>query len=376
MKFYLKTFGCQQNYADSNKIESSFKKSGFKKTSFYKNADVVILNTCMIRESAENRVYGLINNLKKLKEKGLKKQKIIITGCMAGMAINNPKLDKLFKKKLKIIDEFVHISKLIKKEPGNSDLKNKTAYVSISNGCNNFCSYCVVPYARGKEISKPFEKIIKECQEIYKKGFKEIMLLGQNVNSYGADLKKHDKKVTYVKHLGKNRIPTLFPHLLEEISKIGFKKISFMSSNPWDFSNELIKVIKKNKNIDRTIHLPLQSGDDRVLKLMNRWYTSRQYLSLINKIKKNIPEVKFTTDIIVGFCTETDKEFKNTYSLCKKINFEKAYVSIYSTRPGTYATKNLIDNVSFQIKKQRWQKLEELINKPYLVKLKNQLKAL
>jgi tRNA-2-methylthio-N6-dimethylallyladenosine synthase len=175
--------------------------------------------------------------------------------------------------------------------------------------------------------------------------------------------KIEDFKPVYVKHLGRYRIPTLFPYLLETVAKIGFEQVDFISSNPWDFSDELIDVIARNKNITRTIHLPVQSGDDNVLKRMNRWYTAAEYLKLINKIKKKIPEVQFTTDIIVGFCGETDKEFKNTVKLGRKVGFTKAYIAMYSTRPFTAATKVLKDDIPHPIKKKRWQILENLINK-------------
>ena len=195
------------------------------------------------------------------------------------------------------------------------------------------------------------------------------MLLGQNVNSYGADLVKSSKlKPVYVKHLGRYRIPTLFPHLLEQIAKMNFKKVYFISSNPWDFSDELIYVIAKNKNITRTIHLPVQSGDDNVLKRMNRWYTRDEYLDLVANLKFKIKNLKLTTDIIVGFCSESDAEFQSTVDLCKQVGFEKAYVSMYSPRFGTAATKVFTDDVPHKTKRERWQILEDLINKPHLKK--------
>jgi len=273
------------------------------------------------------------------------------------------------------------------------------AFVPISNGCNNFCTYCVVPFTRGREISRPYDEIIKECKDLKKRGYQMVTLLGQNVNSYGSDLisspsviptemegsskkdsstsppaggfARNDKlkiKPIYVKHLGKYRIPTLFPYLLDKIAKIGFEKVDFISSNPWDFSDELIKVIARNKNITRTIHLPIQSGDDNVLKRMNRWYTSAEYLRLISKLKAQISNLKITTDIIVGFCGETDEEFENTVRLCKKVGFSWTYVSVYSQRPMAAATKTLKDDVFHPIKDKRWKILDDLINKPHLKK--------
>jgi len=384
LKYFIKTFGCQQNVADSERIERVLKARGMKKATSYKNADYIVINTCMIRESAENRVYGLINNLSKLKIENCK-LKIVITGCMVGLTITDKsgRYLKRLREKLPAVDEFMPIEEVgFDHLPLRHDKIN--ALVPISNGCNNFCTYCVVPFARGREVSRSFNEIIDECKKLKKKGYKNITLLGQNVNSYGADIIKKSKiknqksklqfKIQkldpiYVKHLGKYRIPTLFPHLLQEVAKLGFEKVDFISSNPWDFSDELINVIAKNKNITRTIHLPVQSGDDNVLKRMNRWYTAVEYLRLISKIKDQISKIKFTTDIIVGFPGETEKEFKNTVELCKKVGFEKAYISQYSARPFTIATKIMKDNIPHATKKKRWQILDSFINKSRIKKL-------
>jgi tRNA-2-methylthio-N6-dimethylallyladenosine synthase len=248
-----------------------------------------------------------------------------------------------------------------------------TALIPISNGCNNFCTYCVVPYTRGREVSRPFDNIVNEAKEAYKKGFKKVLLLGQNVNSYGSDIflegkKQQDLKPVYVKHLGKHRIPTLFPHLLAAVAQIGFEDVNFISSNPWDFSDELIDEIAKHKNITRTFHLAVQSGDDTVLKRMNRWYTAQEYIDLIERIKKKIPEAHITTDIIVGFCGETDEEFKNTVKLCKKIKFDRAFISIYSNRRGTHAYKHIPDDIPHVIKDKRWKMLDKLVNSQFYKK--------
>jgi len=377
MKYIIKTFGCQQNKADSERINRDFKARGMTAVKNYQQADYIIINTCMIRESAENRVYGLINNLKKLTLNGVK---IILTGCMVGMAFRDKTglYLKKIKEKLPGVDEFMPIEEVgFDFAPLRTD--KLSAWVPISNGCNNFCTFCVVPFTRGREISREYKDIIDECNDLKKRGYRMVTLLGQNVNSYGADLVASEEalKPIYVKHLGRYRIPTLFPHLLEEVAKMGFEKVDFMSSNPWDFSDELINVIARNKNIARTIHLPVQSGDNSVLKRMNRWYTAEEYLLLISKIKKKILarrslgegglKVKFTTDIIVGFCGETEKEFENTVKLAKLVGFEKAYISMYSSRFGTAATKVFKDDVPHKIKKQRWLILENLINKPHLI---------
>lgn len=378
MRYYIKTFGCQQNKADSERIASYFKARGMKQAKSYSEADYIVINTCMVRQSAEDRVYGLVRNLNKLKIKN-PKLKIIVTGCMVGLAYRDKtgKIIAKLRERMGEVDEFMLIEEVgFDFEPLRTSKIH--AWIPISNGCNNFCSYCVVPFTRGKEVSRPFDEIINEAIKLKKQGYKEVTLLGQNVNSYGADLIKNSNlefqnsklklkikkiKPVYVKHLGKYRIPTLFPYLLEEVAKIGFEKVDFISSNPWDFSDELINVIAKYPNITRTIHLPVQSGDDNVLKRMNRWYTAQEYLGLISKLKTRISNLKITTDIIVGFCGETDEEFENTVKLCKKVGFEKAYIAMYSPRPMTLASKLMKDDVPYEIKKKRWQILEDLINK-------------
>jgi tRNA-2-methylthio-N6-dimethylallyladenosine synthase len=399
LKYFIKTFGCQQNKADSERVAAAFEARGMKAAKGYADADYIVINTCMVRQSAEDRVYGLVRNLGKIKEKK-PRLKIIVTGCMVGLAFRDKtgKILQKLKERMPQVDEFMPIEEVgFDNEPVR--VSKTHAWIPISNGCNNFCTFCVVPFTRGREISRPFEDIISEAKKLKEQGYKEVTLLGQNVNSYGADLILGEKNVQvmrdlnkvyfesrsgvetrhgvslpykingknlkpiYVKHLGRYRIPTLFPYLLEEVAKLGFEKVDFISSNPWDFSDELIDVIAKYQNITRTIHLPVQAGDDNVLQRMNRWYTASQYLNLIEKIKKKVSGVKFTTDIIVGFCGETDEEFENTVKLCKKVGFEKAYIAMYSPRPMTAATKVMKDDVSYEVKKRRWQILENLINK-------------
>lgn len=408
MKYIVKTFGCQQNHADSERVEAAFRARGITKATSYQDANYVIINTCMVRESAENRVYGLVNNLslmKKEKEKKNEYFKIIVTGCMVGIAFRD-KSGKFLAKIRKAIpgaDEFLPIEEIgFDLEPVRQ--QETHAWVPISNGCNNFCTFCVVPFTRGREISRPFHDILSECESLIKRGYTSISLLGQNVNSYGADLligedniqnarditqidktyfsskkiitqprvkiefKLNGKLIEpiYVKHLGRYRIPTLFPYLLEAVAKMGFEKVDFYSSNPWDFSDELINVIAQNNNISRNIHIPVQSGDTEVLKRMNRWYTHEDYLRLSEKLKKNIPDVQISTDIIVGFPGETHKEFESTVKLAKEVGFTKAYIAMYSQRPLTAATKVMDDNVPHTEKKKRWEILEEMINKPHL----------
>ena len=400
MKYFIKTFGCQQNKADSERVGAAFAARGMTEAKSYTDANYVIINTCMVRRSAEDRVYGLVRNLAELKKKKKDTFKIIITGCMVGVAFR----DKSGKYLQKIrglmpdVDEFMPIEEVgFDNQPVRQDTVN--AWVPISNGCNNFCTFCVVPFTRGREISRPYEDIIEECMHLRSKGFKRVTLLGQNVNSYGADLILEEKNIqvmrdldkkyfddndtsretvhqftinnqsiqpVYVKHLGRKRIPTLFPHLLEEIAQMGFEKVDFFSSNPWDYSDELIDVIASNENITRTLHLPIQSGSTSMLKRMNRWYTRDEYLALVNNLKSKIKNLKLTTDIIVGFCGETDAEFQETVELCKEVGFSAAYIAMYSPRLMTAATKVMVDDIPHAVKKKRWEGLDELINKTNL----------
>jgi tRNA-2-methylthio-N6-dimethylallyladenosine synthase len=371
MKYFIITFGCAANEADSERIAASYVARGYTKAQSIKTADVVVINTCMIRQKAEDRVYGLVHNLDVEKNNG-RKVKIVVTGCLVGMAgrEKSGKMLALLRKKLPAVDEFLPIAEVgFDIEPLQSDKKH--ALVPISNGCNNFCTYCVVPFSRGREISRPFKDIIDECSSLVSKGFTHITLVGQNVNSYGADLVKTSKDISeykpvYVKHLGRLRIPTLFPYLLKEVAQLsGVMCVDFISSNPWDFSDELIEVIEKHLNISRRIHLPVQSGDAKMLKKMNRWYTPKEYLTLVSKLKK-IKGVTISTDIIVGYCGETKKQFENTVTLCKAVGFSKAYISMYSDRPMTAAHKTFVDDIPLAEKKRRWEELDEMINKTNL----------
>jgi tRNA-2-methylthio-N6-dimethylallyladenosine synthase len=398
MKFYIQTFGCQANEADSERIAALYIARGYKKSRSMKDADDIIVNTCMVKEKAENKVYGLVHNLSVEKQKG-RNLKIVVTGCMVGMAAREKtgKMLSALKRKMPKVDEFLPIEEVgFDHAPLRSH--QKQAWVPISNGCNNFCTFCVVPFTRGREISRPFQDIIDEVTQLSHQGYTDITLIGQNVNSYGADLLVGEKNIqvmrdlpdkqyfpvsheeerhytlngvvvkpTFVKHLGRLRIPTLFPHLLETLSTIpGITHIDFLSSNPWDFSDDLIDTIAKHKNITRHIHLPVQSGDSALLKKMNRWYTREEYLIVIKKLKTKIPDITISTDIIVGFCGETEEQFKETVTLCKKVGFSKAYISMYSDRIITAAHKAYTDDVPHIEKKRRWLFLEEMINKTNL----------
>jgi len=338
-KVYIKTFGCAQNTADSERIKAYYWEKGYSEVDNWHDADEVVINTCIVRESAENRAYGLINLIKG--------KRVVVTGCAVGA---------YGKKDIKGVDEWVNINKFLVWEPIRAS--KKAALISISTGCNNMCSYCIVPKARGKEMSKKMEAVLLEVDKAIENGFSEIVLIGQNVNSYGADL-NNDSYVS----MGKKRFKSMFPKLLEEVAKRKLDKISFVSSNPWDFSDELIETIAKYPNIDRLLHLPFQSGNDEILKRMNRSYTKQEYLDLVNKIKSKVKDVKFSTDIIVGFPGETEEMFEDTVDVCKKVGFDIAYINKYSPRSGTVSAKIYENDIPMKEKKRRWVVLDELVNK-------------
>ncbi len=372
-KYLIRTFGCQQNVADSERIAASYEARGFVPTEDVSQSDVIVINTCMVRDQAEERVYGFVRTIRE--GEGKPDVEIVVTGCLVGAALREPSGKMRKKIALRLPDvTFLQIDEVgFEHLPKRAE--GKLASIVISNGCGNFCSYCIVPFSRGKEVSRPFVDIMEEVREAVESGRDEIVLLGQNVNSYGADfLVNHirdgesyslpdGREVTpvMVSHLGKQRIPTLFPHLLETVAKIpGVAKVSFLSSNPWDFSDELISVIARNPTIDRMLHLPVQAGSDRMLAAMNRFYTRNEYLALVDRIRDAVPDVLFTTDIIVGFPGETSEDFEDTLDIARRVKFHKAYVARYSPRPGTASAK-LTDDVPREEKVRRFRELDRLI---------------
>lgn len=368
-KFYVRTYGCQGNFRDGEIIEGILTRLKYQKAQNLEDADVILLNTCAIRENAEKKVFGEIGLLKKLK---LKNPDLIfgICGCM----VQQEHIVKKIMESCEHVDlvfgthNIHHLPQLLKEayfskervvevlsNQGNitedlpslraSDFK---AWVNIMYGCNKFCTYCIVPYTRGKERSRKSMDILQEIQELKDKGYKEVTVLGQNVNAYGKDIDDLS-----------------FPQLLEKIAQIGIDRIRFTTSHPWDFSDELIDVIAKYDNIMPHIHLPVQSGDDTILKRMGRRYTSDSYKQLVQRICKKIPHVALTTDIIVGFPNETEENFENTLKLVDEIKYDGAFTFIYSPRVGTPAAK-MEDNVSMEEKKKRFKILTEHISKHQL----------
>lgn len=368
--FYLKTYGCQMNEHDSENIEALLTRLGFSKVDDYENADLVLLNTCSIRENAHNKAFGMLGRLKHLKAQ--KKDLIVgLCGCMAQEAsvveeiINKYKwvnfvfgthnmyqlpniIDRAIAENKQQIEVFSKEGDLVEGLPVIRT-NNYKAYVNIIYGCNKFCTYCIVPYTRGRERSRAREDILKEVDELIKDGYKEITLLGQNVNAYGKDL--YDDYT-----LG---------NLLEDIAKKDIPRVRFMTSHPWDFTDSMVEVIGKYDNIMPSVHLPVQSGSSKILKLMGRRYTRESYLELFKKIKDTVPGVAISTDIIVGFPGETEEDFLETLSLAEECKYDNAFTFIFSKREGTPACL-LKDDVSEEEKEERLQRLNKVVNKYFL----------
>lgn len=368
--FYLKTYGCQMNEHDSENIEALLTRLGFSKVDDYENADLVLLNTCSIRENAHNKAFGMLGRLKHLKAQ--KKDLIVgLCGCMAQEASVVEEIINKYKwvnfvfgthnmyQLPNIIDRAIALNKQqIEVFSKEGDLveglpvirtNNYKAYVNIIYGCNKFCTYCIVPYTRGRERSRAREDILKEVDELIKDGYKEITLLGQNVNAYGKDL--YDDYT-----LG---------NLLEDIAKKDIPRVRFMTSHPWDFTDSMVEVIGKYDNIMPSVHLPVQSGSSKILKLMGRRYTRESYLELFKKIKDTVPGVAISTDIIVGFPGETEDDFLETLSLAEECKYDNAFTFIFSKREGTPACL-LKDDVSEEEKEERLQRLNKVVNKYFL----------
>lgn len=363
-KYYITTMGCQLNENDSEKIAGIVEKMGFEKTEKLDEADLVIYNTCCVRENAEERLFGKLGELKKQKEE--KGTIIAIGGCMMQEPAMLEKIKKSYnytdivfgthtlhkfeedlKKTLesgKRVRDVIDIDgEVIEGLPIKRNDSSK-ASVTIMYGCNNFCTYCIVPYVRGRERSRKPEDILNEVKELAEEGYKEITLLGQNVNSYnGGEGYK-------------------FANLLNDVCKIdGIERIRFISPHPKDFTDDVIEAIANNSKIARVIHLPLQSGSSEVLKKMNRKYTKEQYLALVDKMKTRIPDIVLSTDIIVGFPDETEEDFEDTLDVVRKVNYEQVYMFIYSRREGTVADK-MENQIPEEIKHQRFDRLKELFD--------------
>ncbi|WP_066635574.1 tRNA (N6-isopentenyl adenosine(37)-C2)-methylthiotransferase MiaB [Desulfolucanica intricata] len=366
--YFIITFGCQMNEHDSEVIAGVLQSKGFVKTDKHENADVIILNTCCVRETAENKVYGMLGRLRRLKT--LNPNLIIgICGCMPQQEEVAKKirhrfpyvdlifgthnlhqlpdlLDKVLESKETVLEVWSTNGQIAENMPIKRENGIK-AWVTIMYGCNNFCTYCIVPYVRGRERSRLPEDIIREIRQLAREGFKEVTLLGQNVNSYGKDLEQRTDFADLLL-------------LLEDID--GIERIRYMTSHPRDFTDKLINVISNSKKVAEHFHLPVQAGSNHVLKMMNRGYTREQYLELVEKIRKAVPNASITTDLMVGFPGETDEDFADTMDLVQKVQYDSAFTFIYNQRTGTPAARSE-KQVDVNVKKERIKALIELQNK-------------
>ena len=363
-KYFVKTYGCQMNEHDSENIKAILEDMGYTSTDNMEDANLIILNTCAIRENAHNKVFGLLGRIKHMKQ--TKEVMVGFGGCMAQEEVIVDEILNKYKwidfvfgthniydlpniieksKNKQEIDVFSIEGDVIENIPVKRDSKYK-AWVNIMYGCDKFCTYCIVPYTRGKQRSRLPKYIIDEVNKLIKDGYKEVTLLGQNVNAYGKDLD----------------IDYNMANLLEDVAKTNIERVRFVTSHPWDFNDDMIDVISKYKNIMPYIHLPLQSGSDKILKLMGRRYTKEEYITLYNKLKSKIPNCAITTDIIVGFPNETKEDFQDTLDVVNICKYDGAFTFIFSPRIGTPACR-MKDDISLEEKEERLQTLNNLVNK-------------
>lgn len=375
VKYAIFTMGCQLNENDSEKIEGMLVGMGYTKTEDSKQADIIVYNTCCVRENAEERLFGKLGEIKKQKEE--KGTVIAIGGCMMQekhitekIKKSYPFVDILFGTHTlyKLPEDIYHILENRKKIEDIAYIDGEViegipivrgdhikASVTIMNGCNNFCSYCIVPYVRGRERSRSPRDILEEVESLAKQGYKEVTLLGQNVNSYLRV--EREKHIPFEEYRGVNSFATL----LREVNKIeGIERIRFVSPHPKDFTQDVIESIRDCEKVSKIIHLPLQAGSTSVLKAMNRKYTKEQYLELVDKIKREIPHVVFSTDIIVGFPGETQRNFEDTLDVVKKVGYEQVFMFIYSRRVGTPGDK-MKNQIPEEIKHERFNQLKALV---------------
>ncbi len=394
MKYAIQTFGCAMNLSDSERVASVLERLGYTPGKDEKDADVLVLNTCSVKQKAEDRVFGLRKILAKLREAN-PKLRIAVTGCMVRKTSTRPKAseESVGQNKKEIdpvlvtmpemdiafrIEEVAKLPELLKEvdpdltfedQIDEGELENYfqivptkatgySVFVPITTGCDKFCTYCIVPFTRGREKSRDFKEILAECEKHVEEGALEITLVGQTVNSYGLSF--NDKKSGAFAQFGANP----FAALLREVDKLstkGLSRLRFTSPHPRDFSDELIQTLGSLKIICPYIHMPVQSGDDAVLRRMNRNYRMPEYKEIMRKLQAAIPNCAISTDIIVGFCGETEEEFENSYNMYKEMEWDMCFLSRYSPRKGTYSQKSLKDDVSAKTKEQRWHKMNDLL---------------
>ena len=352
--YHIWTIGCQMNKADSERLGAGLEQLGYQPTSEIEAADIVVLNSCVVRQSAENRVTGKLHSLKPLK-KARPEAILALTGCMVDLAADElkrrfPHVDLFLKPQA--FGDLLQLASERKVIGGELPLAHSppsvSTFVPIIQGCDNFCSYCIVPYRRGRERSRRREEIICEIEGLVARGVKEVVLLGQNVDSYGHDLSTQ---------------PTLAGLLAEVNSIDGLARIRFLTSHPKDMTDELIEAVAGLDKVCEHINLPLQAGDDEILKAMRRGYTVEQYRQLVGRIRLALPGVALSTDVIVGFPGETEEEFQRTFDLLAELRFDTVHVAAYSPRSGTIAARLFEDNIPPEVKKERLQRVEELQEK-------------
>jgi tRNA-2-methylthio-N6-dimethylallyladenosine synthase len=355
--YFIWTIGCQMNKAESQQIAGYLDSAGYQAVNSFSDADLVVLNTCVVRQSAENKVLGTLGLLKGLKDKHPNLQ-ILVTGCFVNSHTQElqrrfPHVDLLFKPGdyPELIawgeKQGMTVEQKLFRRPRNGGwmAPSPCALIPITQGCDNFCSYCIVPYRRGREVSRPLEEIVCEVEELARQGIKEVTLLGQNVDSYGHDLPGH---------------PDL-ADLLNELSSIDeLVRIRFLTNHPKDVNPKLIDAIASINKVCEHLELPVQAGDDGILKAMRREYTVEQYKELVHTIRRKVPQISLSTDIIVGFPGETEEQFGHGLSLVKEMRFDVVHVAAYSPRPGTIAWREYQDNIPVEVKKERLHKIEEL----------------
>jgi len=363
--FYIRTYGCQANVRDEEVMAGFLTEAGFARTYDQAQADVAIINTCAVRENAEEKIYGEIGSFKANHTKN-KDFMLVIAGCVMGedgvgeSLINTypfislvigthdvSKINELLAKHLEEKKSIINIrsfsSEIVENLP-SVRLNDTQAFVNITYGCDKFCTYCIVPFTRGRERSRHVEDVVAECKKLVDEGYKQITLLGQNVNSYGLDLKDG----------------TTFAHLLAEVAKLGVPRLRFLTSYPSQFDDEMIETMAKYPNIDKWLHFPVQSGSSSCLRRMARRYTREEYLERVRAIKAKMPDIALTTDIIVGFPGETEEEFEDTLSLAKEVGYSSAFTFIYSPRPGTPAAK--MEQVPPEVSHERFNRLKALVD--------------
>lgn len=400
MKYLIKTYGCQFNYSDSERAAAVLEGIGLETAKKELEADLIIFNTCSIRQKAEDRIFGAMVLMTELKRRN-KKLIIGITGCMVRKTSTkkSEQKDKLLQKMVPVdfvlrIEDVMKLPVLLKEINPKLKLQETTfdefdsgsvhhyfkinpkysskfqAFVPIATGCDKFCAYCVVPFTRGRERSRPMKDILKECEKLVKNGCKEITLLGQNVDSYGLSyLDRKDKRFRPIKS-GEKIYFTRLLEKLDELKAKGLRRVRWTSPHPKDLTDDLIHAVATLETQTPYIHLPIQAGSNVTLRRMNRPYTKEHYINLIKKIRKEIPNCTITTDIILGFCGETKKDFLETCALFKKIKWDMAYISQYSMRPNTAAHKTMKDDVPEKEKRRRWHALNKILIKCSLEKNK------